>query len=90
MEKNLMMEDGIMSRYEELMKIFCSDDYQSRYLSAKNTNRCIRCGNGMKKNIDPAAELDYKISALCPDCLNPPQALKIEDPSMVMGEYLFR
>lgn len=81
-----MMEDGIMSRYRELMEIFCSDGYRSRYLSARNANKCIRCGNVLEKDIDPAAKLDYRLSALCPDCFNLQETPKIKDDITVVAE----
>jgi hypothetical protein len=61
-----------MSRYKELVELFFSDDYRYRYSIAKTGNKCMKCGNGLKSDINPSEKLEYSISALCPDCMNVP------------------
>jgi hypothetical protein len=57
-----------MAPYQELVAIFCSEDYQALYGQAKSTNTCIRCGCRAELFRDPSARLEYSVSALCQDC----------------------
>jgi hypothetical protein len=67
-----------MSRYKELVELFFTDDYQYRYNIAKTGHKCLKCGNGFKSDVDPSEKLEYSISALCPDCINVPDAASPE------------
>jgi hypothetical protein len=67
-----------MGRYKELVELFFSDDYQYRYNITKTGHKCIRCGNGLKSDVDPSEKLEYSISALCQDCMDVPDAATAE------------
>jgi hypothetical protein len=75
-----------MSRYKELVELFFSDDYRYRYSIAKTGHKCVKCGNGLRENIDPSEKLEYSISALCPDCINAPYAAAPDDAGMTEAE----
>lgn len=57
-----------MTRFDELVEIFCEDNYRTRYIAAKTSNICIRCGEPAEEFSDASARLEYRVSALCQIC----------------------
>lgn len=57
-----------MTRYDELVEIFCEDNYRARYMAAKTNTTCIRCGESAREFTDASARLEYRISGLCQKC----------------------
>jgi hypothetical protein len=57
-----------MSGYTELVMMFTSADYKSRYAQAKASGTCIRCGEKAVEFNYAHTRLEYSVSALCEEC----------------------
>jgi hypothetical protein len=52
----------------DLVKGFSEELYRERYVKAKSTQICMRCGEPVGDQGSPSTRLDYRISALCESC----------------------
>jgi hypothetical protein len=52
----------------DLARGFPVELYKERYIKAKTTQVCIRCGEPVPDLDSPASRLEYRISALCEAC----------------------
>jgi hypothetical protein len=75
--------ESIMSRYKELVEIFFADNYRYRINIANTDDECMKCGNELKMNIDPAKKLENGMSVFCPDCIKILDITTTEEPRTV-------
>jgi len=58
-----------MSIMDNLLDFLTSESrYEERYLIAKSTNTCLRCGKEAREFRDTFGKLEYSCSALCQSC----------------------
>lgn len=57
-----------MGTLNEFKEIVCGSNYLDKYIRAKATATCIRCGESAREFYDASARLEYRISALCQRC----------------------
>lgn len=57
-----------MSDHIELVRMFTSPDYKSRYAQAKANSVCICCGKKAAEFSYSHTRLEYSVSALCENC----------------------
>lgn len=56
------------SVYKELFVLSARTDYMAKYIKAKATKTCIRCGKSANDFRDPCFQIEYRVSALCQEC----------------------
>ncbi|MBN1103480.1 MAG: hypothetical protein JXL84_08735 [Deltaproteobacteria bacterium] len=57
-----------MSKQAEFFQIVKAPEYPARYLNAKSTSTCIRCGKPAKEFMNASSKMEYGVSGLCEAC----------------------